>query len=607
MIETTSANDTTYPYIFGGSNSKPATINGTSVTVNGGTWNRVIGGNRLSGTFVLGDISVKINGGNIMGYVAGSGFGTVSGNTTIEINGGTVRHGVFGIYCESTDFTTVDGTIDIHLNGGKVVGKVNASRSDLNCSFSGVYTVHINKTNVDGVTDIKGAGEIKGKSESKRKYGEGVNYADAPEGTVTVNNPLCVGADPWVIYHEGFYYMAIVRGSSVYVSKAATVADLGDAEPVAVWTAGEENGLTSIWSPELHYFSADEFGAEYEGWYLYIACIPYGAKEDDQINTRRCYVLRSVTSDPQGDYMAPDTKKLNQATPMKLYDDDTRWHIGPSIFRIEGITYLTWTGTVKEPTKTYQTLNIAKMTSPYQIDLSTASVFCQPTETWEKHGATYNQEKNSPEVVEGATALYGPDGAVYCIYSVSGYWTPYYSLASLKFKGGDPLDINNWEKSDAPVFVANKIDVFGPGHAAFVQSADGATNYFIYHGYKTSAMDKRYVHVEEYYFDEEGNLKFGNGVAITGDVPVVVTKNPLPLSARMSAFGKSGTNKNPSQGEDAPTVDPVVTETTAVTDAQTQPSGGNLTLVICIIAGAAVAAGGAVAAIVISKKKKKAE
>ncbi len=604
-IETTIASDTNYPYIFGGSNDMPSTINGADITINGGTWNRVVGGNRPSGTFVLGDISVKINGGNIVGYVAGSGYGTVSGNITVEINGGTVKHGVFGIYCEATDNTTVDGAIDIYLNEGKVTGKVNASRSDLNCSFSGVYTLYINNTNLDSVTDIKGAANIRGKSESKRVYGEGVNYSDAPEGTVTVNNPLCTGADPWVIYHEGFYYMAIVRGSSVYVSKAATVADLGDAEPVAVWTAGEENGLKSIWSPELHYFSEEEFGAENEGWYLYIACIPYDTKEEDQINTRRCYVLKSVTSDPQGSYMAPDTNKLDQAAKMTLSTDDTLWAIGPSVFRIEGSTYLTWTGTIKETARTYQTLNMAKMTSPYEIDLSTASVFCEPTEEWEKHGATYNSETNSPEVVEGATALYGPDGSVYCVYSVSGYWTPYYSLAMLKFKGGDPLDINNWEKSDTPVFVANKIDVFGPGHAAFVQSADGATNYFVYHGYKTSAMDRRYVHVEEYFFDEEGNLKFGNGVAVTGDVPVVVTKNPLPLSARMGAFGKSSNNQN--QAGDAPQTDAELTDTSAVTDAQSDSKGGSLALVIGIIAGAVVLAGGAVAAIVISKKKGKKE
>ena len=591
----------TYPYIFGGINDKAGTVNGTTLTVNGGTWDNIIGGNRNSGTYLLGDINLTINGGNVNGFVAGTGYGTISGNVKVEINGGTVKHGVFGIYCDTTNNTTVEGNIDIHLNGGIVKGKVNASRLDPYCSFNGVYTVHINGSNLDSVTDIRGAAELRGTSESKRTYGEGINYTDAPTGSVEAQNPLCSGADPWVIYHDGFYYMALVRGSSVCISKAATVADLGDAEPVAVWTANEESGLASIWSPELHYFSKGDFGVEHEGWYLYIACIPYGVDEDDQINVRRCYVLKAVTSDPQGSYMAPDTKKLNQATKMKLYEDDTLWCIGPSIFRIEGKIYLTWTGTQKETGKTRQNLNIAEMTSPYEIKIDTAAVFCWPTETWEKYGASYDASnpKNLPEVVEGATALYGPNGSVYCVYSVSGYWTDHYALASLKFKGGNPCDINNWEKSAAPIFVANRTDVFGPGHAAFVQSADGLTNYFIYHGYKASGrVGGRYVHVEEYTFDEDGNLHLGSGVAATKDQPVTVAKNPMPLSAKMSAFSKASTK--PSSGESTDTTVDTTPDTTLTPDV-IEP---NNTLVIVIIVAVAVVAVGTIVGIILSKKKK---
>ncbi len=593
--------DGVYPYIFGGINDKTGTINAANVTVSGGTWHRVVGGNRNSGTFVLGDISVVINGGNIVGYVTGTGFETVNGNVKVEINGGTVRHGVFGINCDTVNNTKAEGNIDIYLNGGRIMGKVNASRMDTSCSFNGTYTCYINHADLDSVTDIKGAANIRGTSDSKRVFGQGVSYSANPEGTIEVKNPLCSGADPWVIYHDGFYYMALVRGSSVCVSKAATVADLGDAEPVAVWTANEESGLASIWSPELHYFSASEFGAENEGWYLYVACIPNGTKEDDQINTRRCYVLRSVTSDPQGSYMAPDTKKLNKATLMKLSADETAWCIGPSVFRIEGKTYLTWTGAKIEKEKTQQSLNIAELTSPYEIKLDTAAVFCWPTESWEKHGASYNKETNLPEVVEGATALYGPGGSVYCIYSVSGYWTDHYALASLKFKGGDPCDINNWEKSKAPIFVANKTDVFGPGHAAFVQSADGLTNYFVYHGYKASGrVGGRYVHVEEYTFDEQGNLHFGSGVAATASETVSVTKNPLPLSSKISLFGESGqqTNKPQDGSVDTDTMQDTVPDTTIA-----PADGGNMGSVIIIIASLVLIAGAAAALIFIKKKK----
>ena len=595
-----------YPYIFGGLNDKTGTINQTNVTVNGGTWQRVVGGNRFSTSYILGDISVKINGGNIVGYVAGAGCETLNGNVKLEINGGIIRHGVFGIYCDAENNAKTTGNIDVYLNGGTIKGKVNASRNDTYCSFNGTYTCYINQANLDSVTDIKGAANIRGTSESKRVFGQGVNYAANPEGTIEVYNPLCSGADPWVIYHNGFYYMALAKNGSVYVSKAATVADLGDAEPVAVWTPGEAVGLSGdIWSPELHYFSESDFGAEHAGWYLYVACIPYGTSSDDQGYTRRCYTLKAVTDDPQGSYMAPDTKKLDNATMMTLDANNEKWCIGPSIFRIEGKIYLTWTGDEKETAKARQNLNIAEMTNPYTIKLDTAAVFCWPTESWEKHGATYKEgQLNTPEVVEGATALYGPGGAVYCIYSVSGYWTDYYSLASLKFKGGDPCDINNWEKSSAPIFVANKIDVFGPGHAAFVQSADGLTNYLVYHGYKASGrVGGRYVHVEEYTFDENGNLHLGSGVAATGKEPTIVNKNPLPLSSKTSLFGKSGQSGTPDTPGSTDTSN--TTDTTTPDTTPTQNESGNMTVVIIIIAAVVVVAGGVSAVLIIGKKKKK--
>ena len=600
VIEATGSSSS-YPYIFGGLNDKSGTINQTNVTVGGGTWQRIVGGNRYSSSYILGDVNVKINGGNIVGYVAGAGAETLNGNVKLEINGGIVRHGVFGIYCDAENNAKTTGNIDVYLNGGIIKGKVNASRVDTYCSFNGTYTCYINQANLDSVTDIKGAANIRGTSESKRVFGQGVSYSANPEGTIEATNPLCSGADPWVIYHNGFYYMALAKNNNVYISKAATVADLGDAEPVAVWTANETSGLASIWSPELHYFSEGDFGAEHAGWYLYVACIPHGTSEDDQGINRRCYVLKAVGEDPQGSYMAPDTKKLDQATKMVLYENDVNWCIGPSIFRIEGKIYLTWTGDKKESGISRQSLNIAEMTSPYTIKFDTATAFCWPTEKWEKYGATYKDGlSNYPEVVEGATALYGPNGSVYCIYSVSGYWTDYYSLASLKFKGGNPCDINNWEKSSAPIFVANKTDVFGPGHAAFVQSADGQTNYFIYHGYKASGrVGGRYVHVEEYTFDENGNLHLGSGVAATGKQPTIVTKNPLPLSSKISLFGKSGQSSKPGTPDTTPDTAPDTTPDTPTTE-----NSGNVTTIIIIVAAVVVVAGAAVALVLVSKKKK---
>ena len=590
-----------YPYIFGGSNDIYFTPKSAYVSVAGGTWARIVGGNRYNGSYFTGDITVKVSGGNIIGYVAGSGHGSVTGNIRIEISGGVIRHGVFGIYCDSSNNTKVKGDIDIYLNAGTIKGKVNASRADLYCRFDGNYTVNMNGSNLDGVTDINGAAAINGTSNSKKNYGPGVSYSASVEGTIEAENPICSGADPWVIFHDGFYYMALVRGDSIVVSKAATVAELGEAEGVKVWTPSASSGLAAdLWSPELHYFSEKEFGAEYAGWYIYIATIPANSDPDAQSNTRRCYAIKAVTDDPQGSYMAPDTKQIGHATKIKLDKNDSLWAIGPSIFRINGKVYLSWTGSEKTSTKVRQNLNLAEMKNPWTVDLDTAGVFCWPTESWEKYGATYSGEKMSPEVVEGATAVYGPDGSVYCIYSVSGYWTDHYALAQLKYIGGNPANTSSWEKSSSPIFVQNNIDVFGPGHAAFVQSADGLTNYFIYHGYKASGrVGGRYVHIEEYTVDKDG-VHLGSGVAATKDKPIVVTKNPLPLSSKVDLFGQSAGIQNPNQ---KPAEDTATPDTEPTTGGEKQPIDTTTVIIIAAISVAVIVVGAAVAVVLMPKKK----
>ena len=590
-----------YPYIFGGSNSSSAALKSASVSVAGGTWARIVGGNRYKSAFLTGDITISVSGGNVVGYVAASGHGTITGNIRIEINGGVIRHGVFGIYCDSDNTTKVKGDIDVYLNSGTIKGKVNASRADLYCQYDGNYTVNMNGSNLDGVTDIDGAAAIRGTSNSVKVYGPGVSYSDPVEGTIEMENPICSGADPWVIFHDGFYYMALVRGDSIVVSKAATVAELGEAEGVKVWTPSASSGLAaSLWSPELHYFSEKEFGAEYAGWYIYIATIPAGTDESDQSANRRCYAIRAVTDDPQGSYMAPDTKQINHATKVLLSKNDDVWAIGPSIFRINGKIYLSWTGHEKTTNKTRQNLNMAEMKNPWTVDLSTAGVFCWPTESWEKHGATYSGSTIYPEVVEGATAVYGNDGSIYCIYSVSGYWTDHYALAQLKYKGGNPADVNSWVKSDSPIFVQNGIDVFGPGHAAFVSSADGLTNYFIYHGYRASGrVGGRYVHVEEYTVDANG-VHLGSGVASTTDKLLVVTRNPLSLSSKVDLFGKSAgiTLPNQNKGEDVTPED----TTAPVTDNGTDSVDTDTIIIIAAVSVMVIVI--AAALIVVLKPKK---
>ena len=532
----------TYPYVFGGNNKKSGTLSGASVTISSGHFSKVTGGNRYVGGSIEGDISVTINGGTVDNYLNGSGVGTVKGNVAVTIGGGKIGYGVYGIDSLPDRATTVTGNVTLNINGGDLAGTIAAARHDAYATLNGAYTCYVNTPELDSVAELRGTEYVGGNNTSKIVFAENVNTEKTESTTVTYQNPVITGADPWVIYHDGYYYMAVTRGSSITIAKAQTVAELGRADPICVWTATTDTGVDdSIWSPELHYFSAEDFGAKYAGWYLYFACPPADHPGDNYY--RRCYSLRALTDDPQGAWGSPTDKTPDKPMQIKMDADNSNWNIGPSVFRINGKIYMTWTGRIFEYYGIHkQNLNIAKMTNPYTLDLSTHAIICEPTKSWEKQGATYSssREKNLPEVVEGATAVYGDNGEIWCIYSASGYWNENYALAQLRFKGGDPCNINNWEKSSSPIFVHNN-EVYGPGHASYTTGHDGK-RYFIYHGYLLPKNEgSRYIFIEEYSINGN-NVKLGGGTPAPLSSVKTVAKTTKTLSARTAGFNNVITN-----------------------------------------------------------------
>lgn len=535
---TLSVESGTYPYVFGGTNKKSGTISGASVTISSGRFSRVSGGNRYLGGVIVGDVSVTMNGGIVDTYLSGSGVGNVNGNVSVTINGGKIGYGVYGMDCLSDRPTWLAGDLTLTINGGELAGSIAAAKFDTNGTLDGIFTCYINTSNLDSVGEIRGAYELGGFNASNIIYGEDVDENKTPETTVSCQNPITSGADPWVIYHEDYYYMAIVRGKSITIAKSRTLAGLGDAEPVAVWTATSSTGVDdSIWSPELHFFSAEDFGEENAGWYLYFACPPSDHPDDNFY--RRSYALRALTDDPQGAWGSPVDSTQNVPSRIAIDEDNSSWNIGPSIFRINGSIYMTWTGRKFEYYGEHtQNLNIAKMTNPYTVDISTKATICEPTESWEKYGATYSSstEKNLPEVVEGATAVYGDNGEVWCIYSASGYWTDHYALAQLRYTGGDPCDAGNWEKCSAPIFVQNN-EVYGPGHASYTKGHDGK-RYFIYHGYlEPSSVEERArsIFIEEFSISDN-NVILGDGTPKALSSVNYVANSPLTLKQRTYGF-----------------------------------------------------------------------
>ena len=127
----------------------------------------------------------------------------------------------------------------------------------------------------------------------------------------TFTNPLLPsGADPWVIYQNGYYYYTNSAGSKLILYKTKNMADLGEAENKTIWTPPAGTMYSKeLWAPELHYIN--------HKWYMYFAA------DDGDNDHHRIYVLENPSADPmQGDWTFKG----------KVGDATNKWAIDVSVF-----------------------------------------------------------------------------------------------------------------------------------------------------------------------------------------------------------------------------------------------------------------------------------
>ena len=204
---------------------------------------------------------------------------------------------------------------------------------------------------------------------------------------VTFQNPVCRGADPWLFVHGEYFYLCCTAGRKLLLYRAKDVTKIHDpehCETVMAFAPREgEMWSKNLWSPEIHYFSEDDFGAEHAGWYMFIAC-------DDGFNVNhRMYVLKCEDKDtPFAAYGSPVTgerfvpEKVSSPTDPHLNDG---WRCGQTLLRHGKDVYCMWVDEVGRQTPDFhQRIRIAKMINPYTV--GEAHVLCRPTEEWEMHG-----------------------------------------------------------------------------------------------------------------------------------------------------------------------------------------------------------------------------
>ncbi len=584
-----------YLSIVGGrkTNARNQTVD---LIVDGGVWQSLTGGSyNLKGSNT--PIELTVNGGEFIEYVTLGSNVSYSGDINARINGGTFYQGIYASAFAKAD-QKLDSNVTLEINGGTVYGYVSPafrSSSGYLGSYAGSFNVKLAGGDLAHVTKIMGAEVCEGTMTSTISISEAIDI-DAPfKGKTEFTNPLKVKSDPWLFYHDGYYYLTGSAAYGITVCKAPNISDLRYALYEKVYTSS----IKSNWSAEIHHFTDEEVGAGNGGWYCYI-----GSPEDGVENaTRRMYVIKCLDGDDlMGRWGNPVTGEVN--VPQRVMAPDVEdyvnwWGAGQSSIRINGKVYALFVSEVgRETAEFHQTINIMEMENPWTLK-GEASVICVPGYDWEKHGYSYNPnatgKKAYPAVVEGATALYGDDGSVFLTYTGSGVWTTEYQIGYMKYIGGDPLDPASWKKNPTSILHKSE-EINGTGHGSFVTDTSGKT-WIAYHAYEGIKADgDRYVIMEPVVANKNG-VTIGNGSGSAAPLATVYEEelNPLPLAKRISGFDSIDRFVPPVKEPEAPSVD----------DIDGDGQNGKKTPLAAIIALSVIAVCGVAAVIAVFVKKNK--
>ena len=317
----------------------------------------------------------------------------------------------------------------------------------------------------------------------------------------TFTNPLLpAGADPWSIYHEGYYYYTHTTGRNITLWKTKSLSQLKTAPGKVVWTPPATGpNSRDIWAPELHFLDGK--------WYLYYAA------DAGTNQTHRLWVLENTSSDPtQGTW----TDKG------QLKDGNDKWAIDGSVFENNGRQYLVWSGWEGD-VNGRQCIYLARLKNPWTVAGPSLKV-STPIFPWERNGDLNNpQDPPHVDVNEGPQVLRHGDKLV-LIYSASGCWTDFYSLGMrTAAAGSDRLQPGSWTKSTTPVFQQDPAaKVYAPGHNSFFKSPDGTEDWLLYHANDEPGQGCgrfRSPRAQPFTWRADGTPDFGTPVAIGTAVP----------------------------------------------------------------------------------------
>jgi len=320
------------------------------------------------------------------------------------------------------------------------------------------------------------------------------SYAQQKPAATFTNPLLPSGADPWSIYHGGYYYYTHTTGNNITLWKTKSLSQLKTAPSKVVWTPPATGpNSREIWAPELHRLNGK--------WYLYYAA------DAGTNQTHRLWVLENSAADPlQGTW----TDKG------QIKDPTNKWAIDGSVFEHQKQLYFVWSGWDGD-VNGRQDIFLAKMKNPWTIAGERVKV-STPTFGWEKNGDLNNpQDPAHVDVNEGPEVL-SHGNKLYLIYSASGCWTDFYSLGMLTADtSSNLLQASSWTKSPNPVFQQDAASkVYAPGHNSFFKSPDGKQDWILYHANDEPGQGCgrfRSPRAQPFTWNADGTPNFGTPVA----------------------------------------------------------------------------------------------
>ncbi len=301
-------------------------------------------------------------------------------------------------------------------------------------------------------------------------------------------NPIATGADPFVLYHDGVYYLystnAVNSGYRVFTSKdLKTWEDKGLClETKNVYGAPTQKA--GFWAPEVYHYNGR--------FYL--------------IYTVEEHLGIAVADSPLGPFVSPKQSFISEHNEIDghlFFDDDGKVYI-----------YFVRCGSSVGNGRGNEIFGAEFDMETFTYKNEKCLIYPEPN-TWEWIG-------DHGYVAEGPAVL-KHDGRYYLSYSANGYTSQDYAigvavadspLGSYKKYDGNPI----LKKSDAN-------GVYGPGHHSFTYSPDGTELFIVYHRHFSKVqIHERTTCIDRAYFKYDAAL----GYDILKVAGPTSTAQPLP-------------------------------------------------------------------------------